>query len=47
MMDISGDDIANVVQKQFDSLPQKRKPQVRGDGVQEWVPLSGIVAQGF
>lgn len=47
MMDFNGDDIAEVVQTQFERLPQKRKPQTRGDGVQEWVPLSGIVAQGF
>ncbi|KAH8811444.1 adenosine deaminase/editase [Xylogone sp. PMI_703] len=45
-MDISGDAIAQVVLEQFDKLPAKRKPQVRGDGVREWVPLSGIVAQG-
>lgn len=45
-MEVSGDDIANVVLEQFDKLPAKRKPQVRGPGVREWVPLSGIVAQG-
>ena len=45
-MDVSGDDIADAVLKQFDKLPAKRKPQIRGDGVREWVPLSGIVAQG-
>ena len=46
VMEVSGDDIAEVVLKQFDALPAKRKPLVRGDGMQEWVPLSGIVAQG-
>jgi hypothetical protein len=45
-MDVSGDDIADVVLKQFDVLPAKAKPLVRGGGVREWVPLSGIVAQG-
>ncbi|KAF7954449.1 hypothetical protein EAE96_005570 [Botrytis aclada] len=42
----SGDEIANVVLKQFDELPTKRKPLNRGEGVREWVPLSGIVASG-
>ncbi|RDW80139.1 hypothetical protein BP6252_04777 [Coleophoma cylindrospora] len=45
-MEVSGDDIATVVLEQFEKLPAKRKPQVRGPGVREWVPLSGIVAQG-
>jgi tRNA-specific adenosine deaminase 1 len=45
-MDIPGDDIAEVVLQQFNALPSKRKPLARGDGVREWVPLSGIVAQG-
>ncbi|APA11896.1 hypothetical protein SS1G_05425 [Sclerotinia sclerotiorum 1980 UF-70] len=44
--DPSGDEIANVVLKQFDELPAKRKPLNRGEGVREWVPLSGIVASG-
>jgi tRNA-specific adenosine deaminase 1 len=43
--DPSPDDIADVVLKQFDELPAKRKPRDRGvAGVREWVPLSGIVA---
>ncbi|KAF7870447.1 hypothetical protein EAF04_004191 [Stromatinia cepivora] len=42
----SGDEIANVVLKLFDELPTKRKPLNRGEGVREWVPLSGIVASG-
>jgi hypothetical protein len=46
LMDISGDVIAEIVLKQFDALPAKTKPLVRGGGVREWVPLSGIVAQG-
>jgi tRNA-specific adenosine deaminase 1 len=45
-MDVSGDEIAEAVLKEFDKWPTKRKPLRRGDGVQEWVPLSGIVAQG-
>merc|ERR1711939_420221 len=45
-MDISGDEIADVVLREFDSWPNKRKPLLRSDGVKEWVPLSGIVAQG-
>ncbi|PQE24427.1 hypothetical protein CJF30_00009919 [Rutstroemia sp. NJR-2017a BBW] len=43
--DPSPDDIADVVLKQFDELPAKRKPRDRGvAGMREWVPLSGIVA---
>jgi tRNA-specific adenosine deaminase 1 len=45
-MELTGDAIAEAVQQQFDKLPQKRKPQDRDNGVWEWVPLSGIVAQG-
>jgi tRNA-specific adenosine deaminase 1 len=45
-MEVTGDDIAETVQSQFDRLPQKRKPQARGDALREWVPLSGIIAQG-
>jgi len=46
LMEVTGDEIAETVQKQFNRLPQKRKPQSRGDSLQEWVPLSGIVARG-
>lgn len=46
-MEISGDDIAEVVLKQFDSWEKKRKPIIRTNGVREWVPLSGIVAEGI
>jgi tRNA-specific adenosine deaminase 1 len=46
-MEISGDEIADVVLNEFDKWPAKRKPLVRSDGVKEWVPLSGIVAQGL
>lgn len=46
VMEVSGDDIADAVLKEFERWPKKRKPLVRSDGVKEWVPLSGIVAQG-
>lgn len=39
------DAIASIVLKEFQGLPKKRKPQVRDNGIQEWVPLSGIVAK--
>ncbi|KAK0109856.1 hypothetical protein ONS95_002526 [Cadophora gregata] len=45
-MDISGDEIADVVLREFGRWPNKRKPLLRNGGVKEWVPLSGIVAQG-
>ncbi|KAH6661974.1 adenosine deaminase/editase [Halenospora varia] len=45
-MEINGDDVAEVVLKTFNSWEKKRKPLVRSDGKREWVPLSGIVAQG-
>ncbi|KAI1323932.1 adenosine deaminase/editase [Xylariaceae sp. FL0255] len=38
--------VAALVQQEYDKLPAKRKPVVRGNGVREWVPLSGIVAEG-
>jgi len=45
-MEVTGDAVAEVVLGQFAQLPAKRKPQGRGAGVREWVPLSGIVVQG-
>ncbi|KAF4629033.1 hypothetical protein G7Y89_g9115 [Cudoniella acicularis] len=45
-MEASADAIADVVLKEFDSWEKKRKPLVRTNGVREWIPLSGIVAQG-
>lgn len=39
------DQIASVVLEQFEKLLPKRKPQIRYNGVHEWVPLSGIVAK--
>lgn len=46
MMDFHGNDIADCVLRQFDKLPKKRKPQDRGNGIREWVPISGIVTKG-
>lgn len=43
---VTPDLIASLVQKEYDALPAKRKPAVRDNGIHEWVPLSGIVAQG-
>ncbi|KAI0110996.1 adenosine deaminase/editase [Hypoxylon sp. NC0597] len=45
-MTVTADDIAALVQSHYDALPPKRKPVVRGNGLREWVPLAGIVAQG-
>ena len=45
-MDFTGNDIADCVLRQFDGLPRKRKPQDRGNGIREWVPISGIVTKG-
>jgi hypothetical protein len=47
LMEISSDDVAEAVLNEFNKWPQKRKPLLRGDGIREWVPLSGIVAQGW
>lgn len=35
--------IVEAVLDTFDGLPARFKPQGRGNGIQEWVPLSGIV----
>lgn len=45
-MAVTADEVANVVLSEFKKLPAKRKPTVRGNGLHEWVPLSGIVAKG-
>ncbi|KAJ4147867.1 hypothetical protein LMH87_002369 [Akanthomyces muscarius] len=37
--------IAEAVLTQFSKLPAKRKPKVRDNGLHEWVPISGIVAE--
>ncbi len=37
--------IAEAVLTQFGKLPAKRKPKVRDNGLHEWVPISGIVAE--
>ena len=39
------DAVAHAVISQFDALPAKRKPGIRDNGLHEWVPLSGIVAE--
>ena len=45
-MSTAGPDlVAQAVLDRFRSLPVKQKPQVRDNGVHEWVPLSGIVAE--
>jgi len=46
-MTIQADAVASAVLSQFQKLPAKRKPSVRDNGLHEWVPLSGIVAQGM
>lgn len=44
-MTSQADLVAQAVLQQFYKLPSKRKPAVRDNGVHEWVPLSGIVAE--
>ena len=44
-MNATPDSIASIVLKRYNELPAKRKPVNRGNGTQEWVPLSGIVAE--
>ncbi len=44
-MEVSANEVADVVLKEFSNWPQKRKPLSRTDGSKEWVPLSAIVAQ--
>ncbi|KAJ2996047.1 hypothetical protein NUW58_g1098 [Xylaria curta] len=39
--------VASLVQQEFEKLPAKRKPVIRDNGLHEWVPLSGIVAEGI
>lgn len=39
------DRVAQCVLDKFSALPSKRKPQIRHNGLHEWVPLSGIVAE--
>ncbi|KAI8170516.1 tRNA-specific adenosine deaminase 1 [Colletotrichum sp. SAR 10_70] len=39
------DAVADLVLRRFGELPAKRKPAVRDNGLHEWVPLSGIVAE--
>ncbi|KAI1738111.1 adenosine deaminase/editase [Xylaria scruposa] len=44
-MTTKSDLVASLVQQEFNKLPAKRKPVVRDNGLREWVPLSGIVAE--
>lgn len=44
-MATEADLVASLVQQEYDKLPAKWKPTVRDNGLHEWVPLSGIVAQ--
>ncbi|KAM3436599.1 hypothetical protein NHJ13734_005015 [Beauveria thailandica] len=37
--------IAEAVLAQFSKLPAKRKPKIRDNGLHEWIPASGIVAE--
>jgi tRNA-specific adenosine deaminase 1 len=46
-MVVSGDEVADVVLKQFESWEKKRKPMNRTADIKEWVPLSGIVLHGL
>jgi tRNA-specific adenosine deaminase 1 len=46
MPDFSPDDIAALIIEHSEQLPRKRKPAVRDNGVHEWVPMSGIAAEG-
>ena len=44
-MATAADLVASLVQQEYDKLPVKWKPAVRNNGIHEWVPLSGVVAQ--
>ncbi|KAK7962415.1 uncharacterized protein PG986_003240 [Apiospora aurea] len=44
-MSVTPDIIASLVLQEYEKLPVKRKPPVRDNGIHEWVPLSGIVAE--
>lgn len=44
-MTSEADAIAYAVLGEYDRLPAKRKPQIRGNGTREWVPIAGIVAK--
>lgn len=38
-----GDAIVHAVFEKFNALPTKCKPALQSNGIQTWVPLSGIV----
>ncbi|KAG5206007.1 Adenosine-deaminase editase domain protein [Trichophyton interdigitale] len=35
--------VASLVHAHFEALPQRSKPTIHGNGMREWIPLSGIV----
>ncbi|EFQ98016.1 tRNA-specific adenosine deaminase 1 [Nannizzia gypsea CBS 118893] len=35
--------VASLVHAHFEALPQRSKPTIHGNGLREWIPLSGIV----
>lgn len=35
--------VASLVHAHFEALPQRSKPNIHGNGMREWIPLSGIV----
>lgn len=45
LMASKADLVAQIVIDEFNKLPPKRKPTIRDNGLHEWVPLSGIVAE--
>ena len=40
------DRVVNAIHDKFHSLPKKSKPRTSANGIQEWVPLSGIAVVG-
>lgn len=40
------DRVVSAVHEKFDALPKKSKPRTSANGIEEWVPLSGIVVIG-
>ncbi|KAK2075257.1 hypothetical protein P8C59_009399 [Phyllachora maydis] len=44
-MTVDSEGIADAVIREYEKLPSNRRPVLRDNGTQEWVPLSGIVAK--
>lgn len=40
------DRVVTAIHEKFHSLPKKSKPRISANGIQEWVPLSGIAIVG-